>query len=158
VVLCIDDQAEGLVIRKLFLESMGYKVVTASSGRAGLALVGQHKIDAVVLDYRMPEMDGADVAEELRRTRPDLPIVMLSGYIAEIPLRVQKMVNAFVSKGSPPAELMAALKSVLGHAPKKPSLAAASTLVKRAHQQLEHSRALAARTRDQLKRIGKKTN
>jgi CheY-like chemotaxis protein len=158
IVLCIDDQAEGLIIRKLFLESMGYEVLTASSGRAGLDVVAKHQVDAVVLDYRMPEMDGEAVATELRRRRPDLPIVLLSGYVPELPAHVRHLVNAFVSKGSPPGELVAALEATLGRSPKKPPVSAPSILVKRAHQQLEHSRALAARTRHQLKNFGKKKN
>ena len=55
LVLCIGDQEDGLRIRKLFLETMGYEVLTAASGRAGLDLMAAHPIDAVVLDYRMPE-------------------------------------------------------------------------------------------------------
>jgi CheY-like chemotaxis protein len=157
-VLCIDDQAEGLVIRKLFLESIGYEVLTASSGRAGLDLVAKQPIDAVVLDYRMPEMDGEAVATELRRVRPDLPIVLLSGYVPEVPPRVRHLVSAFVSKGSAPSELTGALQTALGHAPKKPPASAPSIVIEQTQRQLERSRALAARIRNQLKNSGKKSN
>lgn len=52
--LCIDDQKPALKIRKIFLEAQGYKVLTASSGREGLALLKSNPVDAVILDYRMP--------------------------------------------------------------------------------------------------------
>jgi CheY-like chemotaxis protein len=154
VVLCIDDQADGLTVRKLFLETMGYEVLTASSGRTGLDLLGTHTIDAVVLDYRMPEMDGEAVATELRRLKPDLPILMLSGYVPEIPERVHQLVDAFVNKGAPPMHLVAALETVLGPPRKKPARSA-SDVVEQAKQQLEYSRAVAARSRDFLRRMGK---
>src|SRR5436853_6830824 len=78
--LCIDDQADGLVIRQKFLEQLGYSVLIAESGRAGLRLLSEQSIDLVVLDYRMPELDGSQVAAEISRIYGRLPIVMLSGY------------------------------------------------------------------------------
>jgi DNA-binding NarL/FixJ family response regulator len=101
-------------------------------------------------------MDGEAVALELRRLRPELPIVLLSGYVPEVPPHVRHLVNAFVSKGSPPGELIAALEATLGRSAKKPPLSAPSIVMERAQRQLEHSRALAARTRHQLKNFGKK--
>ena len=81
--LCIDDQADGLVIRQKFLEQLGYSVLIAESGRAGLRLLSEQSIDLVVLDYRMPELDGSQVATEIRRLYGRLPIVMLSAYPPE---------------------------------------------------------------------------
>jgi CheY-like chemotaxis protein len=62
MILCIDDEPVGLRVRKLLLESQGYQVLTATSGREGLELFAAHPVSAVILDYAMPEMNGDQVA------------------------------------------------------------------------------------------------
>lgn len=108
LVLCIDDHRQGLHARRLILQSAGYDVLTASSGRAGLRLLGRNPVHLVIVDYAMPEMNGEAVAREIRRTHPDVPIVMLSGQL-EIPKRAASAVDAFVAKGQPPAVLLGEL-------------------------------------------------
>ncbi len=111
--LCIDDQAEYLPVRKAFLESHGYRVLVASSGRQGLGFLGTHRIDAAVLDYRMSEMDGGEVAREIRRTWPELPIILLTGYPQDIPPAVRSMLNAVILKGQSPLSLLQAIEATL---------------------------------------------
>jgi len=86
-------------------------VITASSGRIGLRLLGRHPVQLVVLDYGMPEMNGEAVAREIRRTHPHVPILMLSGQI-DIPKRASSTVDAFVAKGQPPAVLLGELTAL----------------------------------------------
>ncbi|MCU1287304.1 MAG: response regulator receiver protein [Acidobacteriales bacterium] len=57
-VLCIDDFRPGLETRKAFLEQFGYQVLIAPNGLEGLRLLKENHIDVVILDYRMPEMNG----------------------------------------------------------------------------------------------------
>jgi len=111
LVLCIDDHRQGLHARRLILQSAGYDVITASSGRIGLRLLGRHPVQLVVLDYGMPEMNGEAVAREIRRTHPHVPILMLSGQI-DIPKRASSTVDAFVAKGQPPAVLLGELTAL----------------------------------------------
>ena len=80
VLLCIDDELGGLEVRKMVLESAGYAVLTAGSGKAGLEIFTSQRVDLVILDYAMPEMSGYEVAVELKRTSPGTPILMLSAY------------------------------------------------------------------------------
>jgi len=108
LILCIDDYKQGLHARRLILETAGYNVITASSGRIGLRLLQSHLVHFVVLDYGMPQMNGKAVAREIRRTRPRLPIIMLSGQI-DVPKSASSAVDAFVAKGQPPAVLLGCL-------------------------------------------------
>src|SRR5271157_1313454 len=105
LILCIDDYKQGLHARRLILETAGYDVITASSGRIGLRLLLSHTVHIVILDYRMPDMSGGAVACEIRRTHPRIPIIMLSGQVG-VAKRASSAVDAFVAKGQPPAVLL----------------------------------------------------
>ena len=59
--LCVDDNQSSLKICKMVLEDVGYKILTSSSAREGLDF-GSNAIDAVILDYQTPEMNGELVA------------------------------------------------------------------------------------------------
>jgi CheY-like chemotaxis protein len=112
-VLCIDDRAEYLSIRKRLLESRGYSVLTATDGAAGIDIVRQGPVDAVVLDYHMPGMDGEAVAKVLKSERPDLPIVLLTGFPYEVPKRLLSVVDAYVQKGQDVRAFLTALERVI---------------------------------------------
>jgi len=98
IILCIDDDVAGLEARKELLEISDYEVLTAQSGEQGLGLFVSRQIDAVVVDYKMPGMNGDRVARQMRRVKPDVPILMLSGY-CELALPELSCVDAFLSKG-----------------------------------------------------------
>jgi CheY-like chemotaxis protein len=111
-ILCIDDEALGLQIRKAVLERAGYHVLTAIDGAAGLALFRKESVDGVVLDYYMPEMDGGTVAETMRRERPGIPIMLLSAYI-NLPTEVVRLADITLLKGEGPLELLEKLRLML---------------------------------------------
>jgi len=95
-ILCIDDDEAILSYEKALLERSGYAVVTAASGQQGLGLVTTSKFDAVLLDYEMPDMNGCDVAFEIKRVRPELVVILLSG--SEVPIYASTLVDAFILK------------------------------------------------------------
>src|ERR1700687_5438243 len=97
IVLCIDDNHDVLECERVFLESFGYTVLTALSGDQGLELAALHSVDVVIVDYCMPEMNGQEVAIEMKRIRPQAPIIMLSGAV-DVPEQALKTVDAFVAK------------------------------------------------------------
>src|SRR5579862_6814398 len=84
-ILCIDDDVALLEMLKELLESKGYAVLTAADGLSGAALIHGQSIDAVVLDFNMPGMDGAQVAQLIMQERPVPPIVVCSGCLYEVP-------------------------------------------------------------------------
>ena len=104
-VLCVDDEKIGLRLRKILLESHGFNVLTASSGPQGLALLDNHHVDLVVLDYYMPGLNGGQVAAEIRRRSPGIPIIFLSAYFSLPPADLE-LANAFITKGDPPDVLI----------------------------------------------------
>ena len=112
-ILCIDDEALGLQIRRTVLEHAGYRVLTAIDGPTGLSLFRDQVVDGVVLDYYMPEMDGGAVAEAMRRERPDIPIMLLSAYI-NLPAELVSLVDVTLLKGEGPQELLEKLHAMLG--------------------------------------------
>jgi len=98
LVLCVDDEKVGLVVRRILLEANGYRVLTAEGGIQALQLFDEHPIDAVILDYSMPGMDGAEVAAEMRLRRPATPILLLSAYVT-LPDEVVQLVDLCLTKG-----------------------------------------------------------
>jgi CheY-like chemotaxis protein len=105
VVLCVDDEWNGLEGRKMLLEGRGYKVLVATNGMEALQLFALHPVDLVLLDYHMPQMTGDVVAERMRASQPDIPLALLSADEA-LPESALKWVDAYVSKSESPANLL----------------------------------------------------
>ena len=112
VILCIDDEELGLEIRKMVLEREGFSVLTARDGLTGISVFDKEQIDAVVLDYAMPGLDGGQVAAILRKRAPDMPILMLSAYVA-LPEEVMRVVSVSATKGDGAFTLVGKLKELL---------------------------------------------
>jgi len=116
--LCVDDNQSCLNICKTILQDFGYAVLTASSSRKGLEVFASNAIDAVILDYQMPDMDGALVAAEMRKTNPPVPILMLSG-CASLPESALQLVDEFIAKGEPVEFLLLAVQQLLSRGEKR---------------------------------------
>ena len=113
MILCIDDEATGLLVRKMVLQSEGYEVLTALSGPEGLKLFAANPIvEAVVLDYSMPGMNGDQVAAELKRLNPEIKILLLTAYV-DLPEGALKWVDKRSLKGVSPIAFLADLKQLL---------------------------------------------
>ena len=112
LILCVDDESVGLEVRKILLERAGYRVVTAPDGDAGLEIFEREPIEAVVLDYAMPGLTGAEVASRMRTIKPQIPILMLSAYTS-LPVEVNDVVNLSMTKGEGAPALLKKLGSLL---------------------------------------------
>ena len=157
-VLCVDDHALGLKIRKLFLGSFGCTVETARSGLEALEQARQNGFDAVILDYRMPGMGGLELARALRQYFPSLPLIALSGYTSELPGELHQLVNGFVCKGSHPEKLLAELEKVLGGRPRpkrEPSEISTPELLEQAKKHVEEGRRQVQRAHEATSRVRK---
>jgi CheY-like chemotaxis protein len=111
VILCVDDEERALVFRRLVLQKAGYDVVTATSAKEALAVVGSHRVDLVLSDQLMPGTTGAELAREIKAQHPSLPVVLLSG-LNEIPPGADSA-DAFLSKLEGPDRLCKAIAAVL---------------------------------------------
>ncbi len=77
-VLVVDDEPDTLELVKLVLESGGFETVLAANGMEALDKVGDTKLDLVLLDIMMPDMDGWDVFRKIKEKYPTLPIAILT--------------------------------------------------------------------------------
>jgi CheY-like chemotaxis protein len=112
LVLCIDDEKVGLQVRKILLERSGYHVLTAQDGPSGIAAFSSHPIDAVVLDFAMPGMDGGEVAARMRALKPEVPILLLSAYLG-LPYEITTLVDIYMTKGEGAPALLEKLRTLL---------------------------------------------
>src|SRR5215469_10876921 len=110
--LCVDDDSG---IRKLYKDMFGcygYDVTVAASGREALKLFLSRKVDAVVTDLEMPGMTGTELASKLKRLRPELPVVLVSGSKKAVDAPPQ-VVDASVPKGVPITKLIDQMDRVI---------------------------------------------
>ena len=112
MLLCIDDSPAILEYERSLFERSGYIVVTATSARQGLKLATMYRFDAVLLDYHMPEMNGHELALEIKRIRPKSSVVVFSG--SEIPEDTYKLVDAVVPKTEAIRELLSTVTRLCG--------------------------------------------
>lgn len=105
VVLLVDDEGPGLLVRSSILQMYGYTVLTARTGREGLELFAQHPINAVLLDFCMPDLNGDIVASEMRKIKPHVPIILLTAYMS-LPESTTNIVDRVVLKAQHPSILL----------------------------------------------------
>lgn len=103
--LCIDDYEPSLLSRRDYFEAFGFEVLTAKDGESGLQAFRSNPVTLVILDYSMPGMNGSEVASIMRRERPEIPIIMVSGHPAEVLELPPGMVDATYVKGQRMSEL-----------------------------------------------------
>jgi CheY-like chemotaxis protein len=115
-ILCIDDDDGVLSYHRALLERRGFEVLTAASARQGLQIAAACAVAAVIVDYHMPEMNGHVVATEIKRLKPQVPIVMVSSDDA-IPEETLNVVDAFVSKNEAPSRLLPVIAVICGENP-----------------------------------------
>jgi len=124
-ILIIDDEPNVRALLDMRLRHEGYDVFFADNGRKGLELYRQEHPDVIVLDLRMPELDGVAVLKEIRRVDLKQPVIVLTGDTTpEVERQVRALgVSEFIIKGSSMKFLVDTLKCLL-----KPSTLAMGSL------------------------------
>lgn len=112
-ILCIDDEQTALQLRQNLLESAGYKVLAAKSGPLGIKAFKAEPVHAVVVDYWMADMNGMQVAREIRKLNSLIPIIILSAY-GELLDESLGVADLWIRKGEEdPQYLLARLKDLI---------------------------------------------
>jgi CheY-like chemotaxis protein len=121
-VLLVDDNRDGLIVRRALLEEQGFQVEMASNGEEGLKLFGLSSFDVVVTDYRMPCMSGTELIGHLRKRNPQVRIVLLSSLVEPLGLTEENTgADAVVAKNSnEPANLLRSVRRLAAGPARKP--------------------------------------
>lgn len=146
-ILIIDDNATDLAVTKRFLERRGFVVTPAQSGEEGLQLARQMTPDAIVVDYRMPVMDGFEVARHIKADPAigTIPVLMLTG--SDSSEHVVQGLGAgaddYVTKGADTEVLLARLGALL-------RMKAYQDQLRRMNQQMTRDLQIARRVQEAL--------
>ena len=117
-ILFVDDEISLVDIGKQMIESLGYKVTTRTSSLEALELfrAKADSFDLVITDMTMPNMTGDVLAKEMIRIKPDIPVILCTGYSARITQQqaASMGIRAFVSKPVVRRDIAETIRSVLG--------------------------------------------
>jgi len=111
-ILCVDDHEQSLSIRKIMLETRGYRVIACSSGKEALECFRRGGIDLVLTDLIMPGLDGTKLIEQIKTISPQTPAILLSGKVKIYDRDTQA--DVFLPKGMyAPVELLERIRLLL---------------------------------------------
>jgi DNA-binding response OmpR family regulator len=119
-ILVIDDSSTVLLSVRGTLAGAGYGVSTCNSARAAMRMATQESFDLIVTDIYMPDGDGLEVIRDLRRVRPNIPFIAMSGMTGQRDmLRVAKFLGASQTLQKPflAKDLLAAVEAMIGKSP-----------------------------------------
>jgi CheY-like chemotaxis protein len=114
-ILVVDDVADNVSLLQAMLTEEGYEVDGAESGKSALARIEASPPDLVLMDVRMPGMDGYEVTRRVRqnKTLPFMPILLITADSADAPRGLDLGANDFIRKPIDYDELMARIKAFL---------------------------------------------
>ena len=128
IILLVEDEPSVQLLEKRILESGKYNVIAAGSAEEALEIMASHTgpLDMLVTDVVMPGKNGRELAEELRRQRPDLRVLFMSGYTPDEVLRegVEADAAQFLQKPFTPSDLLRKVREIL-----TPTVIAGDTIV-----------------------------
>jgi DNA-binding response OmpR family regulator len=111
LILCIDDQQTALLARQRVLAMGKHDVVSADNATVGMELFLSLPVDMVVMDDSLPDTSGVALAREMKRRKPQVPILLISGAI-DIPDNCE-VCDWFLSKLAGPQELLHSVDALL---------------------------------------------
>jgi len=112
VILCVDDDASALEIRKLVLERQGYEVRTATSADEALEVLASVPIDLVITDYFLTGKTGGELVADIKKLKPSIPVLVFSGMV-EAPAGTE-LADRNVTKGEGVYTFLRHIESLLG--------------------------------------------
>ena len=109
LLLCIEDEAIQLLIRKKVLEQDGYSVIGVTKADDALTTLREAPVCAVIADHMLQGTTGTELAKEMKKIKPDVPIILFSG---SNPERLN-CVDVFVNKGEPTSTFLNIVREVV---------------------------------------------
>lgn len=115
-ILVVDDEEPILELLRRILTRESFSVETTTSGKRALEMIQQSVPDLVLLDLKIPDMDGATVLESIRRTHGDLPVVILTGFPdSELVSQALKFSPiTLLAKGATDKQIVSAVEAAVG--------------------------------------------
>ena len=111
-ILCVDDNEQSLSIRKVMLETRGYRVVTCKDGSEALERFKKGDVDLVLTDLVMPGVDGGKLIDAIKTLSPETPAILFSGKVRIYDRDTRA--DVFLPKGMyAPAELLERIRMLL---------------------------------------------
>ena len=111
-ILCVDDDERSLSIRKIMLETRGYRVITCCDPDQAIQIMKSGGIDLILADLMMPKRSGAQLVNELKAISPPTPAILFSGAVKFCTEECRA--ELFLPKGSyAPAELLETIRTLL---------------------------------------------
>lgn len=88
-VLCVENHVEYLEALRYMLEAAGYEVISATSGSQGVSMLQKYSVEGVLLEYDLPDATGASVRAEMKRIKPEIPVLLFSGIGSQTPFLIR---------------------------------------------------------------------
>jgi CheY-like chemotaxis protein len=108
----VDDNPKSRRLLTSVMKSCGFEVTTAGDPIEALSRIRKCSFDLALLDYQMPHLTGAQLAQKIKRSRPDVPVVVISGFSALPPFELI-FVDAHVGRGATLDELLDTMRSLI---------------------------------------------
>ena len=109
-VLCVENQPEHLDVLTYMLETAGFEVVSATTGRQGISLLAKNPVRGVLLEYDLPDSTGTAVRAEMKRIKPDVPVLLFAGVGSQTPFLL-KFFDAYLKSEEAPENVLWELDS-----------------------------------------------
>jgi len=111
-VLCVDDNAFTLFVNVMVLRNQGYEVLASSHPLEAASIAQSEELDLAIVDYEMPEMNGAELAALCKAANPDIKVILFSGPVG-VADRELAFVDRLVEKSENFDVLLAAIEELL---------------------------------------------
>jgi CheY-like chemotaxis protein len=111
IILCVDDEENALILRRLVLEKSGFEVLTASSAKEAQEILATTSVDLILSDQLMPGITGTELARTVKPMYPQIPFVLVSG-VNEMPEGIE-LTDMFISKLEGPVILIQKITQLL---------------------------------------------
>lgn len=109
LILCLEDSLTYLVLRKKVLEREGYEVIGVTKTDEALEVLREFPVCATIADHMLQGTTGAELAREMKKIKPNVPIILFSGTVPQS----LNAVDVYVNKGEPTAKFLGIVRAVV---------------------------------------------